>query len=123
MMTIKQFAQSFPLTVPLVILHPNAVNQRELLPMTLNLEDRTPLFVSLQTHDLPSAWMLLAAALSDQAEVKLPALDGKSSAEKAAQAVLTALKPIGNFTLVIDAFDLADDAVSAWIGAMVKSLP
>ncbi len=119
------FSSTFPQDVPLVVLHPNFANQHLLLDMALNQTNRTPIFLTLQApySNLMGIWAQLASALADQWDQKLPEFDPKKNAEKSAQLALSALSPLGNYTLLIDAFDLADDSVAAWLIALVKGLP
>jgi len=119
------FSSTFPQNVPLVVLHPNFANQHLLLDMALNQSGRTPIFLTLQAPraDLMGLWAQLGNALADQWEKELPDFDPKKTPEKAAQTALNVLKSLAPFTLMIDAFDLADASVYAWITALVKTLP
>src|SRR4051794_31020711 len=100
-----------PVDVPLLILHPNEPTQHIMMASVLNQKDRQTIFVSLQTplSDLNEVWRLLGQALSDQLNITLPRLEARATPEKAAQSLLNAVKSIGQFTLVIDAFDLANE--------------
>jgi DNA-binding SARP family transcriptional activator len=119
------FSSTFPQNVPLVVLHPNFANQHLLLDMALNQSGRTPIFLTLQAPhaDLMGVWMQLGNALADQWEKELPEYDPKKTPEKIAQAALNVFKSLAPFTLMIDAFDLADESVYAWILALVNGLP
>ncbi len=114
-----------PEDVSLVILHPNFTNQHLLLSSILNRQNQHGLYFSFQSapSDLGAAWDLLSTALSEQESRTLPALDGKATPEKAAQLALKAMKAFAPYTLVIEAFDLADASVETWIAAMVPDLP
>jgi DNA-binding SARP family transcriptional activator len=125
MITMHRNVFPLPADIPLIVLHPNFSNQHVLLSTVLNQPDRTPIFLTLQEPetDLNSTWSLLTKALSEQLDVSLPRLEAKATADKAAQSMLNALKQYDRFTLIIDAFDLADESVAGWIAALTKSLP
>jgi len=119
------FDDAFPADVPLVILHPNFANQHLLLSAVLGQQERTAIVFNLLApdSDLDTVWSLFAAALSEQQDITLPAIDAKTSPEKAAQTALKQLKSLGDYLLVIDCFDLANEIVEAWIAAMANGLP
>jgi DNA-binding SARP family transcriptional activator len=115
----------FPVDAPLVILHPNFPNQHLILAQVLTRTNRTPIFFSLQTtnSDLSAAWGLFTMALKDQVGRVPPSLEAKATPEKAAQAALKALNPAQPYMLVIDAVDLGNRQIEAWIAALAKGLP
>jgi DNA-binding SARP family transcriptional activator len=125
MATRHHFGSTLPADALLVILHPNFTNQHLLLSMSMSQRNGNHIFFSLETpaSDLATVWALFSSALAEQEERTLPPLDLKTTPEKAAQIALKALKPSGTFTLVIDAFDLADESVEAWIAALVPGMP
>ncbi len=125
MITMHRDAFPIPAEIPLIVLHPNFSNQHVLLSTALNQPDRIPIFLTLQEPgtDLNTTWGLLTKALFEQLEVTLPRLEAKPTPDKAAQTLLNTLKQYDRFTLIIDAFDLANDSVNGWVGALAKSLP
>jgi hypothetical protein len=125
MATRNSVDEAFPADAPLVILHPNFANQHLILANVLNRQKRTPIFFSFQSpsSDLNTAWELFSTALQEQAQRDVPALDARTTPEKAAQAALKALNPLQPYVLVIDSLDLANRQVENWIGAMAKGVP
>ena len=115
----------FPASAPLVILHPNFANQHLILSKVLNQQERSPIFFSFQTPDadLRTAWELFSSALQDQVGRAPSPLESRATPDKAAQAALKALSAVQPYVLVIDAFDLANQSVQAWVAAMAKGLP
>ncbi|HVO42586.1 MAG TPA: bacterial transcriptional activator domain-containing protein [Aggregatilineales bacterium] len=124
-MTKNWLNTPLPTDKPLLILHPGFINQHLMLPRILN-QERPTVVIALQhpNSDLRVLWSMLLSALPEQFEVQLSELDSKSTAEKAAQVFLKAVKLLPSFVLFIDAFDLADESsVGPWIAALVKGLP
>src|SRR5262245_31684243 len=105
----RWFDREFPLSAPLVILHPNFTGQHIYLPAILGQQDRAVIFLSIQQPGSNSEafWDLLGQALADQFELSLPAYS--ASPNKAAQALLKTLKAIEPYTLIVDNVDLLDE--------------
>jgi DNA-binding SARP family transcriptional activator len=124
--TKRWFELSYPAAAALVILHPNFGSQHLLLPIVLDHVERTPILLTLASDvsDLNTIWSVLAATLNEQFDQALPNLSDRTTPDKAAQTALKALKPLGDFLLFIDSYDLADsETVQPWIEALVKGLP
>src|SRR5262245_46266613 len=122
MATRSYLDEAFPADAPLVILHPNFANQHLILANVLNRSNRTPIFYSFQSPatNLATSWELFSTAMQEQAERQPPALEAKTTPEKAAQSALKALSSLQPYVLVIDALDLANQQVENWIAALAK---
>jgi hypothetical protein len=113
---------AFPADMPLVLLHPNFSNQHLILDAAFNQPDRTAIFFALTRpqSSLEMVWDLLIIAIQEQLNQQLPRLE---SADKAAKSAAKALQTVGSFTLIIDAFDFADETVQEWVAALTNNLP
>lgn len=127
MSTKRWYDDVYPVDASLVILHPSFTNQHMLVPGLLKRKARRAFFVSLSdpVDSLVSVWRMLTLALSEQADVALPPLEGRSTPRSSAQNLARLLRESGPFTLFIDCFDLAADCepVTAWLASLVKELP
>lgn len=125
-MTLKRwYEQSYPADTPLVVLHPNFANQHLLLPTVISQRGRTAIVLTLQLPDinLRQFWSLLSEALQDIAGITLPNLGAKDTPATAAQHAIKAMKPIKQYVLFLDAYDLAGDAIHSWVSAFVQDIP
>ncbi len=66
---------------------------------------------------------MLSQAVSEQGGQSLTAISAKTSVEQAAQYLLKALQPLGQFTFVIDAVDFNSKDMCDWIAYLVTSMP
>ena len=114
---------AFPANTPVVLLHPNFANQHLLLEKILDEKARNPIFLTLQRpcNSVECLWQLLSTAVHDQLDSSLPALDAKANIDKSVQAFLKAAP--SRFTLVIDAFDLAQGGALRWVAGLANALP
>jgi len=113
---------AFPADMPLVLLHPNFSNQHLILDAAFNQPNRTAIFFALTRPQstLEMVWDLLTTAIQEQLNQQLPRLE---SVDKAAKSAVKALQTAGDFTLIIDAFDFADEPVQEWVAALTNNLP
>src|SRR5258708_34356259 len=114
-----------PTDIPLLILHPNLANQHILLAPVLNQGRANTCFVTIPSSvaSLQDVWPLLSQAVSEQGGQSLTAINAKTSIEQAAQYLLKALQPVGQFTFVIDAVDFSSKDMCDWIAYLVASMP
>jgi DNA-binding SARP family transcriptional activator len=113
---------AFPANMPLVLLHPNYSNQHLILDAAFNQPRRTAIFFALTRpqSSLETMWELLTSALQEQLGQQLTRLE---NIEKSAKSAVKALQTVGDFTLIIDAFDFADETVQEWVAALANNLP
>ena len=123
--TNQWYDNAIPTECKLIVLHPNFANHHLLVNSAMYQKGRTPIFLELQapSSNLNDVWAEMGQSFKDQIDQTLPKLDRNASPEDAAQLTFKTLQAVGNFTLFIDAFDLAQDDVVAWIGALAKKVP
>jgi DNA-binding SARP family transcriptional activator len=99
-----------PPTVTLVILHPDYHGQHRLFAPLLRQANTRRLFLSVPSAGYTLADMLAALRTAAQTQLDLDLGDLPTDASAAADAVVQALAGQGDLILIVDAFDLADQA-------------